>query len=119
MQEKQFLENLSLCQTAKVLYDKVALYSDLSPDALKIIDLVNGPKAVSLGRLFAFSQNHSFTISEINIFVFVAKGFSNSEIAEKLVISKNTVRFHLKNIYKKTTIKSRLALIKFGYELGL
>ncbi|MEW5706323.1 MAG: helix-turn-helix transcriptional regulator [Actinomycetota bacterium] len=119
MQEKQQSENLALGNIIiKALCDQEITYNDLLSEALKTLDLGNEYR-LKLGRLFTFLSNHSFTVSETNIFILVAKGFSNADIAERLTVSKNTVRFHLKNIYRKTAVRSRIALIKLGTDLGL
>lgn len=41
----------------------------------------------------------------------MAEGLSNKEIAEKLFISENTVKFHIKNIYNILDLKSRKDLL--------
>src|SRR6185312_6201870 len=38
-------------------------------------------------------------------------GLSNKEIADQLFICDTTVRFHLKNIYKKLKVKNRLQFL--------
>ncbi|TFG62869.1 MAG: LuxR family transcriptional regulator [Spirochaetales bacterium] len=49
---------------------------------------------------------------EIEIVEQVAEGNPNREIAETLFISENTVKTHIKNIYKKLSISSRIQLHK-------
>lgn len=44
---------------------------------------------------------------EIDILNLVAQGAGNEEIADKLFISKNTVKTHLLNIYTKLGVHSR------------
>ena len=39
-----------------------------------------------------------------------ALGYKNGEIGEQLVISKNTVKYHLANVYKKLEINNRVEL---------
>ena len=46
----------------------------------------------------------------------VAEGRTNLEIAERLSISADTVRTHLKHIYDKLAINSRPALIRFAMQ---
>ncbi|AMN45763.1 LuxR family transcriptional regulator [Steroidobacter denitrificans] len=44
---------------------------------------------------------------ETEIVTLLARGMFNREIGERLFISENTVKFHLKNIYAKLGVKSR------------
>ena len=41
----------------------------------------------------------------------VSKGLSNKEVANLLFVTEKTVKFHLTNIYKKMSVKSRAQLI--------
>lgn len=56
-------------------------------------------------KLITTSPN-SLTEAEIKVLKFVAEGKGNEEIAEKLFIAKNTVRSHIKSIYRKIDILS-------------
>tara|TARA_Y100001947_G_C10055914_1_gene184257 strand:+ start:170 stop:502 length:333 start_codon:yes stop_codon:yes gene_type:complete len=49
---------------------------------------------------------------ELEIGNFLAAGLSDNEISSKLSITPDTVRFHLKNIYKKMGINGRRGLLK-------
>lgn len=59
------------------------------------------------------------TDREKEILVFLANGVSNKEMASRLFVSENTVKFHLKNIYSKLAVTSRLQAITAGRRLGL
>lgn len=52
-------------------------------------------------RQMDFFKKHGLTKSEMGIMSLVVQGHSNIRIAEKLLISKATLRTHLNNIYKK------------------
>ena len=52
----------------------------------------------------------SLTPSELRIVGFVAKGLNNKDIAQRLVVSPHTVVAHLKHIYTKLDIHSRVEL---------
>jgi DNA-binding CsgD family transcriptional regulator len=47
---------------------------------------------------------------ELDVIYYLISGLSDDEIAEKLYISKLTVHTHIKNIYRKLGIKSRIEL---------
>ena len=49
----------------------------------------------------------ALTIREIEVLKCLGENMTNSEIAEKLFISNNTVKFHVRNIYQKLNIKNR------------
>ena len=49
----------------------------------------------------------SLSKREKDVLDLLCEGFSYKTIAEKLFVSTNTVRFHLKNIYKKLQVNSR------------
>ncbi|MCR4618792.1 MAG: LuxR C-terminal-related transcriptional regulator [Lachnospiraceae bacterium] len=59
-----------------------------------------------------FSEKYKLTARETEILNYMANGLSDEEIAEKCFISKNTVRFHISNIFKKTGLTSRIDVIR-------
>lgn len=59
-------------------------------------------------------QQDKLTAREEEILQCLAKGFVTKEIAEKLAVSYDTVRYHLKHIYDKLHVHSRTeAVIKY------
>jgi LuxR family maltose regulon positive regulatory protein len=59
------------------------------------------------------------TAREMEVLRLLAAGLSNSEIAETLVIATGTVKNHLKNIYGKLDVHSRIQASTRAKELGL
>lgn len=55
---------------------------------------------------------------ELEIFHFVYKGIPNKDISDKLDISLNTLKTHLKHIYKKLDAKNRKEAIAKAKEIG-
>ncbi len=61
----------------------------------------------------------TLTEREIDVVRLVAKGLSNQEIAERLVISERTVRTHLSNILGKLNLTNRTQLALFALRRGI
>jgi LuxR family transcriptional regulator, maltose regulon positive regulatory protein len=59
------------------------------------------------------------TDHEQRILIFLANGVSNREMASRLFVSENTIKFHLKHIYSKLGVASRVQAIASARELGL
>lgn len=49
---------------------------------------------------------------ELDVIYYLTRGLSDDEIGEKLCISRQTVHTHIKNIYKKLGVKSRIELYR-------
>ena len=56
---------------------------------------------------------------ELEVLRLLAHGLKYTEIAERLVISVNTVRFHIKSMYAKLSVDKQAKAVERGRELGL
>lgn len=54
------------------------------------------------------------TAREVEVLRLVAQGLSNAQIAEQLVISPYTVNAHMRSIYNKLEVNSRIAVVQFA-----
>lgn len=94
------------------------LLKDSEPEALlnHIILAANGGTAFS-APLEVLRNNDSWeadpfinlTVRERDVMKEVAAGLSNKEVAEKLKISDQTVKVHLRNVTRKLNVRSRVA----------
>jgi DNA-binding NarL/FixJ family response regulator len=60
--------------------------------------------------MFLKSRYH-LTSRETQVAILICRGFSNEEIAEALKISQSTVKTHLKNLYRRVRVDSRILLL--------
>ena len=62
---------------------------------------------------------NQLTLKEIEVCEFLKKGLNDIEVAKKLFISPNTVKTHLRNIYKKIGVSGRVKLLAALYKNDL
>jgi DNA-binding NarL/FixJ family response regulator len=65
------------------------------------------------------SQLKELTEREVQVLLLVARGLSNDEIAEQLVISPATAKTHVSRIMSKLAARDRAQLVVIAYESGL
>ena len=58
------------------------------------------------------------TEREREVWLAIARGLTNGEIAKTLVVSETTVKTHVGNILAKTGVRDRVALVVLAYECG-
>lgn len=63
-------------------------------------------------RCSEIAREYQFTPRESEIFVLLAQGFTIPAISEKLFVSENTVKSHVKSIYQKLDVHVRSELIE-------
>lgn len=65
------------------------------------------------------SPKKILTKQEMNILILLAEGLLNKEIADRLQITSGTVKFHLKNVYRKLEAHNRIQALQQARQLGL
>lgn len=81
--------------------------------AERVIQEINGAKG---GIFNPFTE---LTNREMEVLRLIARGMSNSDIAEELFISENTVKGHVSNILSKLQLADRTQAAVYAWEQGL
>ncbi len=66
-----------------------------------------------------YIPGNELTERERDVLKGMVEGLNNNEIAEKLVISLGTVKFHISNIFQKLGVDSRVEAVKLAIEQKL
>jgi DNA-binding NarL/FixJ family response regulator len=95
----------ALLDAIRILYEGGSPMSDLI--ARKVVQSFQQMGASS-------KETENLSERETEILSYLAKGYHDKEIAEKFFISVETVRTHLRNVYKKLHVRSRTeAVLKY------
>jgi DNA-binding NarL/FixJ family response regulator len=67
----------------------------------------------------ADAEDVGLTKRELAMLKALARGLSNQAIGKELWVTEQTVKFHLRNVYRKLGVSSRTEAARFAYEHGL
>ena len=89
----------------------------LAPSVTKrlIQEFSRGPRA----QQGAPAELDELTPRELEVFKLVARGMSNAEIAEELVVSETTVKTHVARVLMKLGVRDRVQAVVLAYESGV
>jgi ATP/maltotriose-dependent transcriptional regulator MalT len=92
----------------------------LAEVVLSVIEKSKSPAVKDFAaKLAEASAKKMFSPREEEVIRGIAQGKSNKEIARDLDLVDNTIKFHLRNIYRKLGVKKRVPAVKKARELGI
>jgi len=101
-----------IADAIRIIYKGGALLQpNVSKKILKEFSTLEKPKLQS--------ENIKLSEREKEIVSLIARGFTNSEIAEKLFLSEGTVKNYISNIFSKLDVKNRASLIEIARKSGI
>jgi two-component system, NarL family, response regulator LiaR len=104
------LKNISSDELANAIRRAVTGQPSLSPEAAQVlIQKVNEPP----------QPGFDMTEREKEILALMAEGLSNNQIAEKLIVSQSTVKFHVSNVLSKLGVSSRTEAVALAVKHNL
>jgi LuxR family maltose regulon positive regulatory protein len=85
----------------------------------RLFTAINSADFSASPRCIEMQQDRSYLLSqrEIEILDHVSRGLSNKEIARALRVAPETIKWHLKNIFEKLNVSSRVEAMQRGLEL--
>jgi NarL family two-component system response regulator LiaR len=106
------LKNVAADELADAIRAAYVGRPTLAPEATRaLIHSATQPKVQPLG--------HDLTERERDVLALMVTGMNNSEIAEKLVVSRSTVKYHVSNILSKLQASSRTEAVAYALQQNL
>jgi NarL family two-component system response regulator LiaR len=105
------LKNVSAEELAKAIREAHAGRSILAPEATEAL--------IKATRQRSSQAEYGLTPREQEVLALLAEGLSNAEIAEKLVVSVATAKFHVRGILTKLGVDSRMEAVAVAYQQNL
>jgi NarL family two-component system response regulator LiaR len=105
------LKNVAADDLAQAIREAHAGKSTLAPEATEVL--------IQATRQKASPADYGLTAREKEVLALLVEGLSNAEIAERLVISVPTAKFHVRGILSKLGVSSRTEAVTLAWQQNL
>jgi NarL family two-component system response regulator LiaR len=99
-----------------------------APDLVAALERIHaGEQVLSLGEVSAAAgevlgrwpgDKHGLSPRESEILALICQGLTNEDLAERTFITMNTVKSHIRSIYRKIDVSTRSQAVRWGLEHG-
>lgn len=108
------LKDVKMEQLAEAVHRASSGEATLHPRvAARVIQEIHSPRKDEMNPFTELTER------EMDVLKLIAKGMSNSRIADELVISENTVKGHVSNILSKLHLADRTQAAVFAWQQGI
>ncbi|MFN2241649.1 MAG: response regulator [Anaerolineae bacterium] len=105
------LKNVSAQALAEAIRQAHAGHSTLAPEATEVL--------IKATRQRTSQHKYGLTEREQEVLSLLVEGLSNAEIADRLVVSVATVKFHVRGILSKLGVSSRTEAVALAWQQNL
>jgi DNA-binding NarL/FixJ family response regulator len=84
-----------------------------------VVSALAGEGAPGGGTPAASELPDDLTPREAEVLALIAQGLSNTEIAERLVVSPTTVKSHINHLFAKAGLRDRAQAVSYAYRTGI
>jgi NarL family two-component system response regulator LiaR len=107
------LKNVSAEELASAIRAAYAGQSTLAPEAMQVLIQPAAPRTPPP------ASRYELTEREMEVLALLAEGLTNPEIAERLVVSRATVKAHVSHILDKLDVSNRAEAVAIAVREGL
>lgn len=103
-------KDISIDELAETIRKAYAGQSVLAPEATKLlIQMTRKPSP----------QEFNLTPRELEVLELLSQGLNNNQIAQKLVLSRSTIKFHVSSILSKLSVSTRTEAVSIAHQHNL